>query len=36
MEANRTAKNRRFLYRTRNFAVTATIVIGYVMGRSAA
>lgn len=32
MEANRAARHWRFLYETWNFAVTATIVIGYVIG----
>jgi heme/copper-type cytochrome/quinol oxidase subunit 4 len=36
MEANRAARHWRFLYETWNFAVTATIVIGYLMGRYAA
>jgi hypothetical protein len=36
MEANRAARHWRFLYETWNFAVTATIVIGCLMGRSAA
>ena len=33
MEANRAARHWRFLYETWNFAVTATIVIGYVMSQ---
>ncbi len=36
MEANRAARHWRFLYETWNFAVAATIVIGYVMGRGMA
>jgi heme/copper-type cytochrome/quinol oxidase subunit 4 len=36
MEANRAARHWRFLYETWNFAVTATIVIGYLMGRGVA
>jgi heme/copper-type cytochrome/quinol oxidase subunit 4 len=36
MEANRAARHWRFMYETWNFAVTATIVIGCLMGRSAA
>jgi heme/copper-type cytochrome/quinol oxidase subunit 4 len=36
MEANRAARHWRFLYETWNFAVTTTIVIGYLMGRGAA
>ena len=36
MEANRAARHWRFLYETWNFAVTATIVIGYVMSLPAA
>ena len=36
MEANRAARHWRFLYETWNFAVTATIVIGYLMSRGAA
>jgi heme/copper-type cytochrome/quinol oxidase subunit 4 len=35
MEANRAARQWRFLYETWNFAVTATIVIGYLMSRGA-
>ena len=31
MEANRAARHWRFLYETWNFAITAMIVIGYVM-----
>ncbi len=33
MEANRAARHWRFLYETWNFAVTATIVIGYLVSR---
>jgi heme/copper-type cytochrome/quinol oxidase subunit 4 len=36
MEANRAARHWRFLYETWNFAVTATIVIGYLMSRGTA
>ena len=36
MEANRAARHWRFLYETWNFAVTAMIVIGYVMSLRAA
>jgi Prokaryotic Cytochrome C oxidase subunit IV len=35
MEAQRAARHWRFLYETWNFAVTATIVIGYLMSRGA-
>jgi heme/copper-type cytochrome/quinol oxidase subunit 4 len=31
MEANRAARHWRFLYETWNFAVTATLIIGYVV-----
>jgi heme/copper-type cytochrome/quinol oxidase subunit 4 len=33
MEANRAARRWRFLYETWNFAVMATIIIGYVTSR---
>jgi heme/copper-type cytochrome/quinol oxidase subunit 4 len=36
MEANRAVRHWRFLYETWNFAVTATIVIGYLMSRGPA
>jgi Prokaryotic Cytochrome C oxidase subunit IV len=36
MEASRAARHWRFLYETWNFAVTATIVIGYLVSRIAA
>ena len=35
MEANRAARHWRFLYETWNFAVSATIIIGYAMSLGA-